>query len=213
MSDVAGPGYYAAQGDPAGSVRYWDGSQWSSEPMPPPPGWEDGAPDSRFAGFWIRVGASLLDGLITLILVAPFLFPTIKDTFDQLDAGVEADQIDTSVPPAVYLVGIATTGVFILMVAFLGGTPGKLILKLRITSEDGSTTPPGLGRAGRRALPQIIGSVPLIGPLVGLAAAILSVVWVNTDHERRSAYDRIAGTRVVHARSIAPAILTTQGTP
>ncbi|MEM9465216.1 MAG: RDD family protein [Actinomycetota bacterium] len=30
-------GHYHAEGDPPDTVRYWDGSQWASEPMPAPP--------------------------------------------------------------------------------------------------------------------------------------------------------------------------------
>lgn len=30
---MAAPGWYHANGDPAGTVRYWDGSAWSGDPM------------------------------------------------------------------------------------------------------------------------------------------------------------------------------------
>ncbi|MBK6662725.1 MAG: DUF805 domain-containing protein [Thermoflexaceae bacterium] len=41
MSDTAPPGWYHAEGDPKGTVRYWDGTTWSEGPVaaaaPPPP--------------------------------------------------------------------------------------------------------------------------------------------------------------------------------
>ena len=76
-------GYYEAQGDPPGTVRYWDGERWTTEPMVPPP------------------------------------------------------------------------------------------------------------------LPAFFGFVPYIGGLIGVGFLVMTLVWVNTDPQRRSAYDRLAGTRVV----------------
>lgn len=34
MVDSANPGWYHAQGDPAGTERYWDGSAWTEGPRP-----------------------------------------------------------------------------------------------------------------------------------------------------------------------------------
>ncbi len=48
MSDMSGsqpPGWYYAQGDPPGTQRYWDGSQWQGAPQP-----VGGAPDAGFGG-------------------------------------------------------------------------------------------------------------------------------------------------------------------
>jgi MFS family permease len=50
------------------------------------------------------------------------------------------------------------------------------------------------------ATPLLAGLVPIVGPLIGFGIAIWSLISVNTDPERRSAYDRIAGTRVVYKR-------------
>ena len=33
----AAPGWYHAEGDPAGTQRFWDGAQWSAEPLPSAP--------------------------------------------------------------------------------------------------------------------------------------------------------------------------------
>ena len=35
-SEAAAPGWYYAQGDPIGTTRYWDGSQWTGEPVVQP---------------------------------------------------------------------------------------------------------------------------------------------------------------------------------
>lgn len=195
------PGYYEAEGDPPGTVRYWDGSRWTSDPMPAPPGF-DPDHDARMAGVWVRIGATLLDGLVSLIITAPFLIPWFSDLIDQIDAGVPAEEIDSAVPTSFLIAGLGVTVVYVLMVAFLGGTPGKLMLGLRITTEDGVTTPPGLRRGVLRSVPQFASAVPVIGPLISIAFVVLSVVWINTTYERTSAYDRIAGTRVVRKVSL-----------
>lgn len=33
---MTGPGWYYAEGDPAGTIRYWDGVTWTTEPQPDP---------------------------------------------------------------------------------------------------------------------------------------------------------------------------------
>lgn len=202
MSDIAPPGYYPAQGDPPGTVRYWDGVQWSADPMPPPPGYDPNhrPGDERFATVGIRIGAVLLDGLIGLLVSAAFLIPYIVDVFDDIDAG--GDGTSVALPTSAYVVGLALGVASLLCVAFLGGSPGKLMVGLRITLADGATTPPGLGPAALRFLPGLISVIPVVGVLVSIGFTVASLVMVNTDPERRSAYDRIAGTRVVHKRNL-----------
>ncbi|MEZ5246232.1 MAG: RDD family protein [Acidimicrobiales bacterium] len=198
--EAAPPGYYPAQGDPPGTVRYWDGIQWSAEPMPPPPGWDpDRRPgDERFATVWVRIGATLIDGFISAAIGLVFLVPYLIDVFEDIDAGGDGTSVE--LPGATYLLGFVLGVAWMLCVAFLGGSPGKLLLGLRVTLADGTTTPPGLAPAAVRSLPGFAGIIPLIGPLVGVGFAIASLIMVNNDPERRSAYDRIAGTRVVRKR-------------
>lgn len=206
-SESAPPGYYAAQGDPPGTIRYWDGRQWSPEPMPAPPGWHpDHRPgDERFATVWIRVGATLIDGLIGLVVSLVYVIPYLVDVFEDIDAGGDGTGVEVELPAYGYLLGLALSAVWLLCVAYLGGTPGKLMVGLRVTLADGATTPPGLGPAVLRALPGLAGIIPLLGPFIGLGFAVASVFMVNNDPERRSAYDRIAGTRVVRKRFLSSA--------
>ena len=196
------PGYYPAQGDPPGTGRYWDGVQWSTDPMPPPPGYDPSRRpgDERFGGVWIRIGALLIDGLIAMLISLVFLVPYLIDIFEDVDAGGDGSSVE--LPGYVYVFSIGLSIASVLCVAFLGGTPGKLAVGLRITLADATSTPPGLAPAVLRSLPGLAGLIPLIGPLVGIGFGVASVIMVNTDPERRSAYDRIAGTRVVHKRHL-----------
>ncbi len=196
------PGYYPAQGDPPGTVRYWDGANWSPEPQPPPPGYNlsPDAHNDRFAKVGIRIGATLIDGVVALVVSLPFLVGYIRDVFDDIDAGGDGQSIDP--PGSVILVSLGLVIVFFLMTAYLGGTPGKLALGLRVTLDDGATTPPGLTPAALRSLPGLAGAIPGIGPVVAIGIAIASLVMVSNDDHRRSVYDRVANTRVVHKNRI-----------
>lgn len=53
-----------------------------------------------------------------------------------------------------------------------------------------------------RALPTLLGVIPVIGGLLNLAVAIVSVFLVSEDHERRSAYDVFIAT--THSRRRCP---------
>ena len=87
--------------------------------------------------------ASIIDGIIAIVVVIPFMIDYFRDIVDDVDAG--GDGSGVPIPGQLVVIGIAMSVVFLFMVAFLGGTPGKLMLGLRITHEDGATTPPGLG--------------------------------------------------------------------
>jgi uncharacterized RDD family membrane protein YckC len=200
--EVAPPGYYPAAGDPAGTVRYWDGVEWSAAPMAPPPGYDPSRRpgDERFAAVWVRIGAIMIDALIAVLLSVVLLVQYLIDVFEDIDAGGDASTV--AVPGHLYLLGVGLGVTWMLCTAYLGGTPGKLVTGLRVTRADGRTTPPGLAAAALRSLPGLFGIIPALGPLIGFGFAIASLVMVNTDPERRSAYDRIAGTRVVYKRHL-----------
>ena len=77
MSDQPA-GHYYAQGDPPGTVRYWDGTQWVGEPIPapptsatppPPPGSPTGTESGAFASIGVRLGAAIVDGIIGVLIV------------------------------------------------------------------------------------------------------------------------------------------------
>ena len=184
------PGYYYAAGDPPGTVRQWDGTQWIGDPMPAPPDSSTSVEDnSKFATVGVRIGAALIDGVLSVIVF--FIVIAIFGTTDTSDSGFET-----------VLAIVVVVAAYTAMIATKGGTPGKLMLGLRITMEDGVTTPPGGSKAIIRNIPGLVGIIPLLGQLISLGFVIMSLIWVSGDNERRSAYDRIAGTRVVYANKL-----------
>ena len=78
-----------------------------------------------------------------------------------------------------------------------GGTPGKLILGLRVTSEDGHS-PVSWRGASLRSVPVFLSIIPgAASSILGLGMVVSSLYWLTNDPQRRSAYDRLGSTRVI----------------
>jgi uncharacterized RDD family membrane protein YckC len=194
------PGLYRAEGDPPGTVRQWDGTQWVGGPVPAPPGSAAAPPPGpgaglgaagNFAGTGVRIGAILIDGLIFVVIAILTTLPFLEDTDpDSNSFEFEATGFSSFIGP---LVVLALT---IFLVATQGGSPGKLMLGLRVTLADG-TTPIGYGPAAMRSVPWLPTLIPLLGVLVWLGVVIGSLIMISNDPERRSVFDRVANTRVI----------------
>lgn len=184
------PGWYQADGDPAGTHRYWNGEMWVGEPQPLP---DQAAaapvapPGTTLATPVQRIVARLIDAVLLLAIVI-FVRFLIDD--DISDAPSRLSLVVGLVGGIVYEIG---------MVAAIGATVGKLVVGTRVVASDG-TTPPPIGTASMRWLPNAISVVPFVGPLIGLAIILASLIWVFTDPRRRTIYDRAASTSVVLAR-------------
>jgi uncharacterized RDD family membrane protein YckC len=161
-----------------------------SLPPPPPEPFGSGVavPGGHLlASPWARIGARLLDGLI-LGVVSSAIVVGLGGT-DRIDKGGSWGLAIVSLLLAVaYEVGF---------VGAVGATPGKMILGLRIVSQEDGTTPPGWDKAFLRYTPDLVILVPVIGGVTSLALVVLSLVWLNTDDYRRTVYDRVATTYVV----------------
>ena len=133
----------------------------------------------QYAGFWIRVGATLIDPVIFLIVImVPLSFIYGKQYWigDQYFYGFW-DLILS------YVVPIVATIWFWLR--FLG-TPGKMALRLRILD----------ARTGNRlSLSQAIGRY--LGYIVSTIPLGLEFIWVGIDRKKQGWHDKLAGTVVV----------------
>lgn len=99
---------------------------------------------------------------------------------------------------------VSTVVIWLLMAAVegrYGGTPGKLLFGLRVTLDDGTTSPVGFRLALSRRVPDSVSLVPGIGQGIAVLIALAAIVMIARDKdERRSPYDWITNTRVVVAR-------------
>lgn len=180
------PGYHHALGDPEGTVRYWDGYGWIGQPVRRDSVDATAESDVTYGDLGVRMGAALIDGVMWAIVF--FIIVTAIAGGDP-----DSDQIVAAALVVFLLLVLVSAS----LVAAFGGTPGKLILGLRVTTEDGVTTPPGARRALRRSLPNFVGLLPGLGPVLNIALLVMNIYYVATDDERRSVFDRFGGTRVV----------------
>ena len=188
MSDNAPePGWYQADGDPAGTHRYWDGSDWTGEPQPLPPNISADSLDlgHPLASPWRRIGARLID-LVILIGVSILVRALVDDDIGAATPSATAAILSLMVTVA-YEVG---------MIAALGATVGKLVAGVRVVDPTGSY-PPSSTTAIRRWLPNLLTLIPVLGIALALATLLASLLWIFTDDHRRSIFDRVGPTFVV----------------
>ena len=129
----------------------------------------------EYAGFWIRAGAVIVDGIIMIVvqrLLGVILLLMVKEpmTASYIMIGVGL------------LLGAAYK---IYFVGKYGATPGKMACKIEIISADGS--PMTFGRATGRYFAEMVSGFTLG----------IGYIMVAFDEEKRALHDRICDTRVV----------------
>lgn len=141
--------------------------------MPPP------ETEISFAGFIMRFIAYIIDTIfITLVaLIIAFGAAIIWGLEDELILQIAYSA--SGIVTLIYLLGFW---------AMAGGTPGKLMLGMRIVGPDGSIDGIGWGRAILRLLGTIISSIP----------CYLGYIWIIIDKDKQGWHDKIAGTYVVN---------------
>ena len=135
-----------------------------------------------YAGFWIRVWATLIDTFLATLILVPILLALYgKDYFssDALLAG-PADFLLTWVLPAVAV---------ILFWMYKAATPGKIAVGLRIVDVKSGAMP---------TTGQCIGRY--LGYYVSLLPFAAGIVWVAFDSRKQGFHDKLAGTVVVRRR-------------
>ncbi len=130
---------------------------------------------NRPAGFWIRLGANLLDGL--MIGIPLFIIAMILGLSDD-----QSNTLNSIINPIYSLV---------VPVIWYGYTVGKRICGIRIVKLDGSNV--GIGTMLLRII--VAGFVYVI--TLGLAL-IASIFMVAFRKDKRSVHDMLAGTYVTY---------------
>ena len=145
----------------------------------------------RYAGFWIRFAAKMLDGLIVGIPVMVLLF--VAGAF----AGASLGSNPNPPPAAVFAtvgvqIGVQLLGTLlsalytIFCVAKYAATPGKMICGLKILNADGSkvSTAKAVGR--------------FFAEMVSQMTCYIGYIIAAFDQEKRSLHDHICSTRVIY---------------
>ncbi len=132
------------------------------------PYFDQGVQGVEYMGFWIRLGAAVID---TILLAVVNLI---------LRAIVPNDGVELLLSIAAHL------GYYIVMTAWRGQTVGKMVVGIQVVDSQGNI--PGIGSV---LLREIVGKF-LSGIAIGLG-----YLWVAWDKEKRGWHDHIAGTYVV----------------
>ena len=130
------------------------------------------------AGFWIRVVASMIDGLI--LGFVQFVIGLVLGF-----AGGEADGIAIFAVTWLCSVVISVT-YYVFFTGYNGQTPGKMVLRLQVVRTDG--TPMTYGKAFLREIPCKFISGILLG---------IGYLMVAFDQQKQGLHDRMAGTYVI----------------
>lgn len=176
------PGWYYAAGDPPGTQRYWDGSQWQGGPQPVAAGGPGGMAmgGAELAGPGSRLLARIIDGLVLLI---PVLI--VAGVLGQGFIGGLATFL-ISAAYEVYLLGTR------------GATVGKSVMSVKVVNEDYSDI--NMETAARRFAINVVSVIPGIGQLINLLVFLASVVMIFTDSQRQVVWDKIAKTLVISTK-------------
>ncbi len=133
----------------------------------------------EYAGFWPRLGATMIDVISIMVVTYPILWLIYGDAYFLGEVGVYGvwDIVIGYVLPVV-----ATIWFWLRFLA----TPGKILLKLKVV--DASTGEKmTLGQSIIRYFAYIVSTIPLC----------LGFVWVAIDPKKQAWHDKIAKTVVV----------------
>ena len=229
-------------------LRYWDGRHWTeharSKEQAKEPAYAGAAaagtayapeaayagattypatPDGQYlAGWWQRVWAYLLDGIVVTVVGGLLASPWLGDLYDAYrafldrviqdaeagrqtsDATLAAFQ-ESIVGPMMTVALIYLAVGFVYQVGFLmtvQATPGKLALGLRVRLRERPGRLPLwsvlLRWAGQSGY-SILGVVPVLGSLLGIYW-LLDHLWPLWDGKKQAIHDKMARTNVVRVR-------------
>jgi uncharacterized RDD family membrane protein YckC len=135
--------------------------------------------DQQYAGFWIRVVASIIDTILLVIVLLVIVFPLysaglITDNPD--DLGIVGIFLNYVIPPILVLI----------FWHYKSATPGKIITHISIVdAETGGK--PSFGQFIIRYIAYYISAIPLL----------LGFIWVGFDKRKQGWHDKIAKTVVI----------------
>lgn len=151
--------------------------------MNTPPPLPDQTPPAAIAspaGFWIRLLATIIDSILLIILTFPILLLVYGSDYFQSAELIKgpADFLVTYVLPAVLVI------VFWILCR---GTPGKLILGLRVVD----------AHTGEK-LDLLQSVIRYLGYFLSTLPLCLGFLWIAFDSRKQGFHDKLARTLVVH---------------
>lgn len=129
----------------------------------------------EFAGFWIRLGASIVDLVILIFVLALILYIFSKLT----------DAVPFSVKIAMPVSTVISITYFTGFYAWRGQTPGKMATGIKVIRTDSSPL------SWQYAL------LRYFGYIVSTLTLFIGFIWIAFDSHKQGLHDKIADTYVV----------------
>lgn len=140
-------------------------------------------PRVRYAGFWIRWVAYLIDAVVIGAIRSIILLPL---GFSLMDRGAfRSPWFFTHVGEAQFSSFAISLCYFVFFWTQYGATPGKMVLRLKVISVQGG--PLSLGQAVGRYFGQILSGILLC----------IGFMMAGWDDQKRALHDRLVETRVI----------------
>jgi uncharacterized RDD family membrane protein YckC len=145
----------------------------------------------QYAGFWIRVLASIIDSIIVGVVDSIIQFTALRPMLGIGDVSDPTSLFAAAGAVGVLgLVGIVVAACYeAIFVAQMGATPGKMALGMKVVRSDGSRI--DLGRSFGRHFAKMLSAI-ILG---------IGYIMVAFDSEKRGLHDMICDTRVVRQRT------------
>ena len=142
----------------------------------------------EYVGFWVRVGAAIVDSLIILVITVPLLLSVYGS-----DYWLDPEAPFISGPGEFLISWVFPAVATILFWLYKRATPGKMVVAAQIvdaTTGDTLTVGQSIGRY----LAYFLATLPLC----------LGIIWVAFDPRKQGWHDKLAGTVVVRKKGRRP---------
>ncbi|ENW20864.1 RDD family protein [Acinetobacter haemolyticus] len=132
----------------------------------------------EYAGFWVRVGAAILDTIIILAILIPLMMLLSPSVTDNLTR--------TSWSWTDWIGQILSAVFYIFCWVKFAGTPGKRLLRLKVLDEQtGNHVSVGQG------------IIRYIGYIPATLVLFIGLIWIAFDRKKQGWHDKMAKTVVV----------------
>lgn len=148
----------------------------------------------EYAGFWVRVGAALIDTVLVAFITIPLLMMVYGSDYWASDRLVQgpADFIISYVLPTIAVVAFWVAR---------GATPGKMAIAAQVVdARTGNKL--STGQALGRYFAYYVSTIPLG----------LGLIWVGFDAKKQGWHDKLAGTVVIRRKAGAAPVSFERGT-
>jgi len=138
--------------------------------------------EPKYAGFWLRLGASVIDVIVLLAIIAPIEIAFFGREYPALAMQGKTIAVDIWTQLILPLLAM------IVLWRYRSATPGLMLLSARIVDAE-TLAPASIGKLTLRAVVLVVMWLLFI-PLIG-------VLWIAFDKRKQGWHDKIARTVVV----------------